>query len=97
LKNGVKGTCPENSQDKFWTYPQFVPKNNTELKVRGGEIDFYHGKNTDLDAIYSTEEEDSTSIALGMDENLSENERRLLRAIIKYFPDPSDYIIGFHC
>jgi hypothetical protein len=36
-------------------------------------------------------------MALGLDENLSENERRLLRAIIKYFPDPYDYIIGFHC
>lgn len=96
MKNGVKGTCPENSQDKYWTFPHFVPKSNTKQEVRA-EIDFYHGKNTDLEAIYSTEEEDSCSIALGMDENLSENERRLLRAIVKYFPDPFDYIIGFHC
>jgi hypothetical protein len=29
LKNGVKGSFSDKSQDKFWTFPQFVPRDNT--------------------------------------------------------------------
>lgn len=33
----------------------------------------------------------------GIDENQSDNEREKVMYLIKNFPDPYDYVVGFHC
>ena len=47
-----------------------------------------------LDAISSAEEEETSNY---MDENHSENDRNLIHYLIKDFPDPNDYLLGFAC
>lgn len=32
-----------------------------------------------------------------MDENHSENERNIITNLVKAFPDPQEYLIGFAC
>jgi hypothetical protein len=45
----------------------------------------------------AAEEEDSSLFMKGIDENASTNDRSLVHRLVKDFPDPLNYIIGFHC
>ena len=79
---------------KYWTYPEF----NSSSGSGNQNIDFYKQQNCSLDAISSAaEEEDSCLQIRGQDENQTENDRELIRSLIKNFPDPFNYVVGFHC
>ena len=85
---------------KFWTYPLFKP----------GQPGFGAvGPNGDIgltaEGLMSEDDDDgffshiseSTPYPIANDENVSENDRHVIRQIVKNFPDPYDFIIGFTC
>ncbi|CDW84723.1 UNKNOWN [Stylonychia lemnae] len=79
---------------KYWSYPDFQSQKSNNIG-----INFYKNQNHSLDAISSAGEEDESNYNSRVHEQKVQEDDRgdYYAKLLKEYPDPFDYIIGFHC